>query len=287
MPTPYETLSTVLNDNLRQVEQLVESDGSMYPHLTKELKARGGAKGQRLMQLTRSALAYDTSIPGNPPNIETTKDGGGIAYVKLPRGKLKAQYGGSPETWANVINLFCALGLLKQKKPGNHSPENNTAAENYSVKVAEEHDNGSRAASWYTFPRYKPQRLARADKRAEAMRGRPARKDAIRDALGDDIANTTTDTRYSIHPETVAQRKALREAIITRIDATGYCYPADAITDALSASEGATRAEIKQTWGAYRETLYDGEGLRYHRPSGADRQQYNLSKGDYIITRRN
>lgn len=286
MRTPYEILSTVLNDNLSTIVQLVESDGSMYPHLTKELKARGAAKGQRLMQLTRSALAYDTSIPGNPPNIEPTKDGGGIAHVKVSLAKLHALYGGSKSTWREYIARFCALGLLQQHKPGNHSPENNTAAENYSVKVAEEHDNGSRAASWYTFPRYTPQRLAEADAKAERMKGRPARKDAIRDALGDDIANRATDTRYGIHPNTVAQREALRTAVLTRIDANGYCYPADAIAYALSASEGATEAEITETWGAYRKTLFDGEGLRYHRPSGADRQQYNLSDGKYIITRR-
>lgn len=282
MRTPYEILSTVLNDNLTTVVQLVESDGSEYPHLTKELKARGAAKGQRLLQLTRSALAYDTSIPGNPPNI----DGGGVAYVKVSLAKLHALHGGSKSTWREYITRFCALGLLKQKKPDNHSPEKNTAAENYSVKVAEEHGNGSRAASWYTFPRYTPQRLAEADAKAEQMQGRPARKDAIRDALGDDIANRATDTRYGIHPDTVAQRKALRTAVLTRIDAKGYCYPADAIADALSASEGTTEAEITETWKAYRETLCNGEGLRYHRPSGADRQQYNLSKGDYIITRR-
>lgn len=313
MFTPYEGLTSVLNFDLEVVAQLLESDGSEYPYLSKCLRQRGAAKGQRLMQLLREALAYDTSIPGNPPNI----DGGGYAYVKLPRERLRAKHGGSPSTWNDAINLFCAIGFMIQHKPGNHSPENNTAAENYSVDVAEGKGNHSRPATWYTFPRYRAEVLSEAERRAEALKRTPAQKDAIRDAIGSDIANMATDTAYNIHPETEKQRETLRKAALARLDAYGYFYPADVLNDALSASDAIQAAEAakeaedmfttdpetekrirdakrerrhyEQTWKQYLTPhgLLEAEHLTQpHKPTAAEREAYHLSNGKYIVTRR-
>ena len=280
---PYEVLSALLNANLNTVVKLVENEGSVYPHLTKLLKAHGAAKAQRLLQLTKSALAYDTTIPGNPPNI----DGGGIAYVKLPRQRLQAQYGGQPATWNGDINLFCVLGLVIRHKPGNHSEAKNTPAENYSIKVAKSKGNGSRAATWYTFPRYTHARLSEADRRAEALRGRPAGKDAVRDALGNEIANRAHDSAYDINPDTLRHRERLRKAALSRLDAYGYFYPEDVLNDVLTASDASEERWIRRAWSEYKTTLATDEGLTdAHRPTNTEQTFYHLTNLKHIVTRR-
>lgn len=316
----YDELSTTLRRNRDKVNELIEGDGLEYPYLTKVLKSHGGALANRLLQLIEFALAYDIRLPDNPPNIHLTDDGVPIARVKLPGKKLSAKYGGQGTTWygkCGVIERLCTLGLLDQHKPGNHSPENNTAAENYSVGVAEKHGNHSHPATWYEFHKYTPERLAKAEAKLAENGGKiPRGKDAIRDAYDDKTANRATDTRYGIHPGTVAYREAMRAAAITRLNRDGYFRKDDILADVLSASDAikaeerakeaaedifseATkkifdaakkeRGRIRNAWDEYLtdKGLFKDESLtKPHPPSKEERQRYNLSDGKYIITRR-
>lgn len=299
MNNPYDTLRNVLRDNLSTVIQLLESDE--YPHLTKLLQARGAAKGNRLLQLIDEAMAYDPQKFGTPPSI----DENGVASVMLPRGRLIAQHQGSCSTWDEAIKLFCVLGLMQQHKPDNHSEENNTQAQKYSVKFAKSQGGRWRAATWYTFPRYTPRHLREADTRAGQMQGRPATKDATRDTLGVDIANRAHDTAYGMHPETAKCRERLREAAEARLQAQGYFYPSDVMEDVLRTFEADRNVDklftgdkavqeaedryikerklVTRTWKDYEKTLLDKMNLTKGPPTKAEASIYNLQTKKHII----
>lgn len=289
--------------NIEIIRRIIEGKEIDYPHLQSFLRKYN--KGWRLIRFLQRIATLDTSTPGNI--IE--KDRAGFEWVKAPVRELSAMYGGSLTTWKENINKFCGLGLLYVRKPANHSPQNNTSAQNYSITVAANHGGHSKPASYYSVPPYTPQQLAEANRRAEALSNHSGgwAKDVYTDVLGQHTANTATDTAYPMHKDTIAQREALKAALLRLIAERGYAYPEEPLNEALAQNEevqfarqldvfdesaeaaearaNARKAERRysRTWNGYMHSLFKAEGLKKSTPTKHEMELFGLQGKRHII----
>lgn len=297
-------LRSVSAKNAQVVEELMNGGRSRYPFLCSFLRKNG--KGIKLLQLLRHMANFNDAIKGNL----VQEDASGFVWAKAPVKELTAKNGGSAATWHNSIKAFCALELLYVHKPGNHDASNNTDAMNHSIAVARKHGGHSRPASYYSIPQYTPERLAKAEGWAEALKDVPSSrwtKDLLRDRLGSSAANRATDTAYDMHPDTEEQRAALKAALLRLIEQKGYSYPEEPLKEALSQSEEAQavyqfelfdeseeakaarararRAEYWYTeaWKGYMPSLLREEQLKKSTPTKQEMELFNLSSKRHII----
>lgn len=323
------SLELLSNSIYFDIEELSKIEEKTYPHLYKTLMQYN--RYERARQFLKAIKAFKTDTP------EDYTDREGRIWIPVPRdnGLIKGNKyikpnGGGATTWGNVIRMLCVLGLVYPYNPDNHGKKNAQQMQHFKAayearKKTEEmnayyrehreeypHKSKSHSPNFYFVPRYGKKLLREAEKRAEELSKVSVgywRKDLVRDALGNDPANKAFDVQYTaIGPHTAKQRETLREAVIARLDANGYFYPADVLNDVLSggSSEESEEEELEDIFDAYDEPIEDTRnerhftqtweqyyryallkelGLKLGPPSKADQQQYNLTGNTHIITR--
>ena len=142
-----------------------------------------------------------------------------------------------------------------------------------------------RACTWYRVKKYDDGLLAEAERRAKAIETIPnsgLNKDAVRDALGDKIANHAFGTGFSMGRETRKQREQLEWTLRVQLSYMGYTYP-DSLLKEAAAKGGFTRWQLEHAYKAYRATLFKRLNVEYRMPTTEERERWRLRSKRYII----
>lgn len=293
-----------LERNLSVIKDIVNDRmSSIYPCLSKRLTSYRASCGKRLCFMLEYARNY-----GADDRQFISYDSYRGYECALSYDTMITQYGGSVETWYHTVRFFSSVGLLYVHKPDNHE-KGNTPAQMYSVTRARERASKThkkaRSVNWYSFPRYSEKRLAEAEERCVCLQGismSSMNKDALRDALGEKIANTAADTVFQMSPETEKEREVIKSIIAEQIERDGYTTPTrvlrsveekiinepvnvddDIFNVDLVVENEKIRKHIRWTWKAYQKKLFEGMQLVYSSPTGSEREAYKLSDKKWII----
>lgn len=256
-------------DNIEALHQMTPEE---YPTLHKALFSYKRALLHRLEQL-----------------IEYRQEQG-KTWVFASVGYLVGRYGGSCTTWQTNREYFSAVGLMRVRKP---TKKTTAPALKDSFQRA---GKGRQAVIWYTIPDYTPERLARAEQaaarfKAKGINRKGLTKQGIIIAMGRKEANKAViDWRSRSDKDTAAEYEIVRQ-IKMAISRKGYAMKDHIITRSAKRIKTAFKLDfiealyfLRQIWANRNRRLLSMAGARYHKPTRAEKERFNLKGDNWIIT---
>ena len=254
------------------IEALHQMNPEGYPVLYKALYSYKGALLHRLEQL-----------------IEYRREKG-KAWVFASVDYLVSRYGGSCTTWQTNREYLSAVGLMRVRKP---TKKTTAPTLKDSLQRAEK---GRHAVIWYTIPDYTPERLARAEQAAERFKAKGINRKGLTKqgliiAVGRKEANKAViDGRSRSERDRAAEYEIIRQ-IKMAISRKGYAMKEQVIKRSTKRIKTAYKLDyieafyfIRQLWANRNKRLLSMVGVRYGRPTKAQKERFNLKGNGWIIT---
>lgn len=316
-----------IEDNIGIVHTEILDHPEAYPYLHKRMMAHNGAIFDKLIHL----LEYTASLHVRKDKQTKRRqyvvtDASGCVGGKWRGWEMRISYaymrmcwGGTFDTWKHAIKYLCSVGLMYPWIPSHHKKEENTPAQEYSKKLAD--DKSGKPVTWYGFPRYKGSTLDDAEERAELLSELSLdgiSEDSVREALGNDapaaaFAQRAFDSVSGGHmfKSTEERRDVLRAVCLELIQAKRYAVSDTVLVMAWERYTGmdgvewpdmldkeafkafknehkkyfdsVERDRFSLTWDAYRPTLRRQYHFRIGRPSKAEHDGWHLPNYKTII----
>ena len=278
--------------------QLEEVKCSSYPNLSRVLDARGGAKRKRL-QLILEYLRRPEEY-----SFITGAAGDTRAYTDIPLRELVGRYGGSPQTYAAVLNLCCVCGLMIKHNPNHmdkhHNTKLDTDARQYAARqrgrlgIWQRKEYNARV--YYHLPRWTAEVLQRAEELARQNTGTLTR---MIDTYGEEAARASLDTGRTIPRDTERARGQIKAYVEKQLQRKGYTTKREILrgVHVLTSREIRRREQVRPETGerktvnldpvltAYMPQLKQELGLYFGRPTAEIREQLREIYGAEITGR--
>lgn len=259
-------------DQIDNIEALHQMNPEEYPALYKALFSYKRALLHRLEQLIKYRQEQ------------------GKAWVFASVEYLVGRYGGSCTTWQTNREYLSAVGLMNIRKP---TKKTTSRALQDSIQRA---GKGRQAVIWYTIPDYTPERLARAEKaaarfKAKGINRKGLTKQGLIIAVGPKEANKAViDGRSRSERDRAAEYEIIRQ-IQMAISRKGYAMKEQVIKRSTKRIKTAYKLDyiealylISRIWANRNKRLLSMAGARYHRPTRAEKERFNLKDNGWIIT---
>lgn len=248
-----------------------------YPVLHKALYSYKGALLHRLEQL----------IEYRREKMELCKRG---RWVFASVDYLVGRYGGSRTTWQTNREYLSAVGLIRIRKPSNKTT---APALKESVQRAKK---GRQAVIWYTIPDYTPDLFKTAEQAAERFKAKGINRKGLTKqgliiAVGQAQANKAViDWRSRSKQDKAAEREIIRQ-IKMAISWKGYAMKENILKRSAKRTATANKVDFVEAlyyvwnlWANRNKRLLSMAGARYHRPTRAEKERFNLKGDNWIIT---
>ncbi len=261
-------------EQTNNIEALHQMNPEEYPVLYRELIIRKGALLRRLEQIITFGNERFPGWPWFPASVD----------------KLIEHYHGSASTWQTSKAYLVSVGLLKERRPTSKSW---SKAMQESVRRA---GKGRQAVLWYHVPDYTPELFRAAEQAAERYKAEGINRTGLT-IQGAIIAQGKKKAQHDlVDYRTRSERDRAGEYEIIRqiqlaINRKGYATKEPVIKRSTKRIKTAFKLDyiealclIRHTWANRNKRLLSMAGVRYGRPTKAQKECFHLKGDGWIIT---